>query len=90
MTRSYYYHPAQKGSWSLKVVAPTIAAELDYTNLAHVSDGGTAQRAYLEIIDPGTSPERRAELIDALRVYCRRDTEAMVVVAKYFECGTKR
>lgn len=81
LARSYYYHPAQKGSWSLKVVVPTIAPELDYRGLSHVSDGGTAQLAYLEITNTDTPEDRRSELIDALRVYCRRDTEAMVRLA---------
>jgi hypothetical protein len=28
ITRANYYHPAQKGSWSIKDVLPTIAPEL--------------------------------------------------------------
>jgi hypothetical protein len=78
LARSYYYHPTQKGSWSLKAVVPTIAPELDYGALSDVADGTSAQLAYFEIIDPATPEQRKRELIDALRVYCRRDTEAMV------------
>ena len=37
-----------------------------------------AAEAYLEAIDPATTPERRAEIDHQLRVYCRQDTEAMV------------
>jgi hypothetical protein len=84
IARAHYYHPAQKGSWSLKAVLPTIAPELDYGNLTNVADGGGAQLAYLEIIDPETSVTRKDELAHALHVYCRRDTEGMVRIAQFF------
>ena len=40
IARANYYHPAQKGSWSIKAVLPTIAPDLDYAALGEVSDGG--------------------------------------------------
>ena len=82
ITADHYYHPAQKGSWSIKAVLPTIAPDLDYANLAEVADGGAAQLAYLEMIDPQTPPERKDALERALRTYCRRDTEGMVRIAR--------
>ena len=82
ITRDYYYHPAMMGSWSIKAVLPTIAPELDYEKLEDVADGGQAQLAYLEAIDPHTSPDRRALLDRALRRYCGRDTLAMVRLAQ--------
>ena len=84
IARAHYYHPAQKGSWSLKAVLPTIAPELDYGNLTNVADGGGAQLAYLEVIDPETSVTRKDELTRALHVYCRRDTDGMVRIAQFF------
>jgi hypothetical protein len=78
ITRDHYYHPAMMGSWSIKAVLPTIAPELDYENLEDVADGGQAQLAYLEAVDPDTSADRRALLDQALRRYCGRDTVAMV------------
>jgi hypothetical protein len=84
IARAHYYHPAQKGSWSLKAVLPTIAPELDYGNLTDVADGGGAQLAYLEIIAAETSVARKDELTRALHVYCRRDTEGMVRIARFF------
>jgi len=78
ITRDHYYHPAMMGSWSIKAVLPTIAPELDYENLEDVADGGQAQLAYLEAVDPDTSADRRALLDQALRRYCGRDTMAMV------------
>jgi hypothetical protein len=77
IARSHYYHPAQNGSWSIKRLLPTIAPDLDYANLAEVADGTSAPLAYLEMVDPTTDDERRRRLADALRVYCRRDTEGM-------------
>ena len=72
----------QRGSWSIKAVLPTVAPELDYSNL-EIKDGGNAQEAYLEAIAPETTLERRAQLDVALRAYCGRDTEAMIVLARH-------
>ena len=82
VTRACWYHRDQRGSWSIKAVLPTIAPELDYAGL-QVSDGGKAQEAYLEAIAPMTRVERRAEIDQALRLYCGRDTEAMIVLARH-------
>lgn len=87
VTRANWYHRDQRGSWSIKAVLPTIAAEMDYAAL-EVKDGGSAQEAYLEAITDGTTLTRRAALDAALRAYCRRDTEAMIVVAR--RLGGKR
>ena len=76
--RAGYYHPAQKGSWSIKAVAPLIAQDMRYEDLAEVRDGGAAQAAYLELIDPGTPKARKRELGRRLLEYCRLDTLAMV------------
>lgn len=75
--RAYYYHPDMLGSWSIKAVLPTVAPDLAYDDLA-VGDGGEAQSAYLEAINPETPPGRREELRRQLLIYCERDTYAMV------------
>lgn len=85
IARQHYYHPAMKGSWSIKAVLPTIAPELDYSLLDEVQDGGMAQGAYLEMIDPETPDDRRVKLASSLREYCKLDTFAMVRVARFFE-----
>ncbi|MGB4858062.1 MAG: DUF2779 domain-containing protein, partial [Dokdonella sp.] len=69
LTRDNYYHPAMKGSWSIKAVLPTIAPELAYENLQDVADGSEAQVAWHEATAMETSRERRAELDMALRRY---------------------
>lgn len=75
-----YYHPAMRGSWSIKAVLPTIAPELDYTQLA-VGHGGAAQDAYREILHPCTPDSIKQKLTQGLRDYCSLDTLAMVRLA---------
>ena len=78
IVREHYYHPALLGSYSIKAVLPTVVPELDYSGLKEVQDGGGAQRAYLEAIDPGTTVARKSELEQRMMAYCERDTFAMV------------
>lgn len=84
ITRDCYYHPAMKGSWSIKKVLPTVAPELDYANLDGVSSSGDAPLAYLEATNPDTTDARRLELDVALRRYCAHDTLAMIQLVKVF------
>jgi hypothetical protein len=81
--REHYYHRDMHGSWSIKDVLPTVAPELDYSNLV-VHDGGAAQASYREAIDATTSTERREGLRVQLLAYCERDTLAMVRLTKPF------
>jgi hypothetical protein len=81
VARAHWYHRDQRGSWSIKAVLPTIAAEMDYAGL-EVKDGGSAQEAYVEAIDPRTDEARMLALDVALRAYCGRDTEAMIALAR--------
>lgn len=82
IVREHYYHPAQHGSYSLKAVLPTVVPTLDYGALDEVRDGAAAQRAYLEAIDPVTTPERREQLRERLERYCELDTRAMVEMVR--------
>jgi predicted RecB family nuclease len=82
--RSHYYHPAMKGSWSIKAVLPTVAPHLDYAQLEEVQNGTLAQLAYLEITDPKTDPASRDQKIHNLLKYCELDTQAMVEVVNFF------
>jgi len=86
IVRDNYYHPAMRGSFSIKAVLPTIAPDLDYKNLDVVADGTGAQVAYLyAALDPQTTPARKAELRDHLLIYCKLDTRAMVEVAYFLQ-----
>lgn len=82
VTRDHYYHPAMKGSWSIKAVVEAMAPELTYKNLGEVQGGTAAQVAYAEAIAPATTAERKAKIKKDLEIYCERDTLAMVRVAQ--------
>ncbi len=84
IARANYYHPDMKGSWSIKAVLPTIAPDLDYTQLI-VGGGCDAQEAYREIVHPDTPDARKQELTEGLREYCKLDTLAMVRLAWFFQ-----
>jgi len=47
-TRANYYHPDVLGSWSIKAVLPTIAPDMDYSQLEGIQEGTAASAAYLE------------------------------------------
>jgi len=83
-TRSNFYHPSQKGSWSIKAVLPAIAPDLDYMALDGVRNGGLAVEAYVEATAEGASAERREELRKQLLAYCHLDTLAMVRLWEFF------
>ncbi|HEY7727509.1 MAG TPA: DUF2779 domain-containing protein, partial [Candidatus Eisenbacteria bacterium] len=86
LIRRHYYHPAFRGSFSIKDVVPALVPGLGYHDLT-IREGGQAGAAYLEMVDPATLPGRRAEIRDALRAYCRRDTEAMVMLFRALREG---
>jgi len=82
--QNHYYHPAMKGSWSIKAVLPTVAPHLNYSQLDDVKNGTLAQLAYLDIINPGTGQAVREQKIFNLLKYCELDTKAMVEVVRFF------
>jgi len=75
------------GSWSIKAILPTVAPELDYASLSGVADGMAAQRAYAEATAVGVAASRVGEITAELLRYCRRDTLAMVKLARFMEIG---
>ena len=83
ITENSYYHREMKGKWSLKAVLPTVAPDLAYASVGEVQDGGQAQDAYIEIIDPVTTNERKQQLTHDLKEYCKLDTLAMVRLARF-------
>ncbi|MFZ1625690.1 MAG: DUF2779 domain-containing protein [Gammaproteobacteria bacterium] len=84
VVKAAYYHPAMKGSWSIKALLPAIAPDMDYAQLEGVHDGGGAQLAWVEAVAPQTTAARRSELREQLLRYCGHDTLAMVRVLKFF------
>ncbi|MEE8311315.1 MAG: DUF2779 domain-containing protein [Candidatus Binatia bacterium] len=77
VVRGYVYHPRFHGSHSLKRVLPALVPGRGYERLA-VADGADAAAAYAELIASATDPERRRQLENALRDYCRADTRGEV------------
>jgi len=78
ITKAHYYHPSQRGSWSIKAVLPAVAPDLSYESLQGVKDGGMAMEAYLEAIHCDTTTERKGQIEKQLLDYCGLDTFAMV------------
>ena len=88
VAQAHYYHADQRGSWSIKKVLPTIAPDLDYSDL-EVGDGIAAQLAWLEARSAQCKPERRAQIAASLEDYCERDTWAMVVLLRRMTGATE-
>jgi len=81
--REAIYDPKFKGSFSLKYVAPALLGEDQSYKGMLVGNGGEAQRAFEEMIANKTKPMKKAELYEALIVYCKKDTEVMVELTKW-------
>ena len=71
-----YYHPAQKGSASLKAVLPALTGR-GYEGIA-ISGGEEASIAFLDATYGDVSPEERMKIRGDLEKYCGRDTEGMI------------
>ena len=78
VARDHYYHPSQKGSWSIKAVLPALCPDLKYGDLDGVQDGGMAMDAFLEALAAQTCQARKSEIEQQLLAYCALDTYAMV------------
>jgi hypothetical protein len=82
-----YYHPKMLGSWSLKAVLPTIAPDMNYSELEEIQEGTAASAAFLEAIHPETSEQRKEFLRQRMLEYCRFDTEAMVRLVRFLSAA---
>lgn len=72
----HLYHPAMKGSYSIKAVLPAYIDDVSYHDL-EIQEGGTASLTYLSLYDD-TDQEIIAKKRDNLLKYCHLDTMAMV------------
>lgn len=75
--REHYYHPAFRGSYSIKSVLPAVVPALGYDDLA-IQEGGQAASEYYRMVFVETDWVERAKIQEALLQYCKRDTLAMV------------
>lgn len=72
-----FYHPGQEGKLSIKKVLP-ILSDKSYKGM-RIEDGRTASLEYTRVtFDPKVNPVDRAEVRQALEVYCELDTQAMI------------
>ncbi len=71
-----YYHPAQKGSASLKAVLPAITGR-GYEDL-DISDGQLASITFLAATYGDMPEDKRVKIMTNLEQYCGRDTEGMI------------
>src|SRR5262249_41675294 len=77
VVRSFVYHPAFGGSFSLKAVLPALVADMTYEGM-EVPDGQAAGLAWEWMIKDDSSQSERQAKRKALLDYCRQDTLAMV------------
>jgi hypothetical protein len=78
VVRRSVYHPAFRGSFSLKRVAPLLAPGFGWDDLDGIADGGAAAGAWLEMALGEADAARSAELRAGLVAYCARDSLALV------------
>ena len=72
----HYYHPAQKGSASLKMVLPALTGK-GYEGM-DIGGGEQASIAFLEATYGDVSKETRMKIRGDLEKYCGLDTEGMM------------
>jgi hypothetical protein len=72
-------HPDFEGSYSIKVVLPTLVPGMDYDHLA-IGDGTAAVAAYLRLMDPKVTDASKKKIRKDLLIYCAQDTLAMVKI----------
>ncbi len=75
-----YYHPAQKGSASLKAVLPAITGR-GYEDL-DISDGQLASITFLAATYGDMPEDERVKVMTNLEQYCGRDTEGMIWIVE--------
>ncbi|GAB4129619.1 MAG: DUF2779 domain-containing protein [Fimbriimonadaceae bacterium] len=80
------YWTSFNGSYSIKNVLPAVNPAISYKSL-NVQNGAVAVQVYEEYLDPTTSDEKRAAIIDDLRAYCQLDTYAMLALYQGFRAA---
>jgi len=72
-----YYHPAFRGSSSIKIVLPVLIPSMGYDGM-EISDGDAAIAAFANLAAGSCDPQQEASTRLALLAYCEQDTLAMV------------
>ena len=76
--RGGLYHPGFDFSYSIKTVAPSVCPDVTYDDLQDVADGASASTAFWLMASGRIDATTTARLRHSLRVYCHRDTLAML------------
>lgn len=87
--KNHYYHPAFKGSYSIKSVLPAVVPSLGYGDLA-IQAGGHAAAEYYRMVFVETDWVERDSIREALLRYCARDTWAMVELRRVLRAKAER
>jgi hypothetical protein len=77
--KQHYVHPDFRGSTSIKMVLPVLCPELSYEDLV-IREGATASEQWWEMVSGAGGSQKRREIGDALREYCKLDTYAMYAI----------
>jgi len=80
VARKRYYHPAQRGSWSIKALLPALSDGDPYAELEGIREGGMAAEAFRRAIQDDTADAERQIIAAQLQRYCALDTQAMRTV----------
>jgi hypothetical protein len=73
-----YYHPAQKGSASIKAVLPVLGNET-YEQM-QIGDGAMASREFVRVVFGDVPEEEKQRVRGHLQQYCSLDTRGMVLI----------
>lgn len=76
--QGHYYKREMGGSFSIKRVLPAVFPEMDYHNLDGVQNGTDAMNIFPRLNE--YPPEEAQKIREQLLIYCKRDTEAMVLL----------
>jgi hypothetical protein len=77
--RNHVYHPAFRGSYSLKSALPTLVPEMTYEGMA-VANGQNAGLAWESLVRGGLDRDGCDRIRKGLLEYCRQDTLALVKI----------
>ncbi len=83
----HYYHPAQRGSASIKSVLPAMTGR-KYSDL-DIGDGQLASTEFIRTHFYPVSEQEKQVVRERLLAYCGLDTEAMVLLLRELEQLTK-
>jgi hypothetical protein len=79
----HYYHPAQRGSASIKAVLPALTGD-GYQGDA-IEGGRQAANEYVRVVYGDVSDTERDAVLQSLREYCRKDTWSMMEILRILE-----